>query len=83
MKKIMTTHVGADGVLTLSIPLGEGDANKPVRVTVETVEATEPAMPPADREAWLRFIERTAGSISDPSFERQPQGEYEERDRLP
>lgn len=38
--------------------------------------------PPMDRESWLRFIERTAGSISDPSFERHPQGEVEERDPL-
>jgi hypothetical protein len=83
MKKVMTMQVGADGVLSLSIPLGEGDANKTVRVTVETVEAAQPTMPPADRDAWLRFIERTAGSISDPTFERQPQGEYDERDRLP
>jgi hypothetical protein len=39
--------------------------------------------PPLEREAWIRFIERTGGSIADPTFERQPQGEYEERDALP
>jgi hypothetical protein len=38
---------------------------------------------PMDRESWSRFIERTAGSITDPTFERQPQGELEERERLP
>src|SRR2546426_47296 len=38
---------------------------------------------PADREAWLRFIEQTAGSITDPTFERQPQGELEDRETLP
>jgi hypothetical protein len=27
---------------------------------------------PTDRESWLRFIEKTAGSITDPTFERQP-----------
>jgi hypothetical protein len=41
------------------------------------------AAPPMDREFWLRFIERTAGSITDPTFERQPQGELEERESLP
>jgi hypothetical protein len=30
---------------------------------------------PSDREFWLRFIETTAGSITDPTFERQPQGD--------
>lgn len=38
---------------------------------------------PTDREAWLRFIERTAESITDPTFRRHPQGELEERDALP
>lgn len=37
---------------------------------------------PTDREAWLRFIEKTAGSITDPTFIRHPQGEFEERDPL-
>lgn len=38
---------------------------------------------PIDRAAWLRFIEKTAGSICDPTFERQPQGQLEEREPLP
>jgi hypothetical protein len=38
---------------------------------------------PMDREAWRRFIEKTAGSITDPTFVRHPQGELEERDPLP
>jgi hypothetical protein len=81
MKKVLTTRVGANGVLT--VPLGKGDANKDVRVTVETLEGdTGLAMPPADRETWLRFLERTGGSITDPTFERPPQGAYEKRDPL-
>ncbi len=38
---------------------------------------------PMNRESWLRFIEKTAGSITDPTFERHPQGEFEEREALP
>jgi hypothetical protein len=84
MKKVMTAHVGSDGVLNLSVSLGPEDANKTVRVTVEAVEeAAEAATLPTDRQAWLQFIERTAGSIPDPTFDRRPQGEYEERDPLP
>ena len=78
MKAVFTTQVGADGVL--SVPLDPNDAHKTVRVTVETVDD---ARIPQDREAWLKFIEKTAGSITDPTFERQPQGTYEERDPLP
>jgi hypothetical protein len=71
MTKIINAQVGPDGILTLTVPLNATDANKPVRVTVETLE-TKPVM---DRAAWLRFIEETAGSISDPTFERPPQGD--------
>lgn len=84
MKKVLTTQVGADGVLTLRVPLGLADANHLVRITVETVEG--PALqtaPPDDRDGWLQFLERTGGTISDPTFERPPQGEYEEREPLP
>jgi hypothetical protein len=79
MTKVINTHIGPNGVLTLTVPLDQADANKPVRVIVETIEEVKP---PMDRTAWLRFIEETAGSIADPSFERPPQGEYEERDPL-
>jgi hypothetical protein len=82
MKRELIAQVGADGVLTLSVPLGRGDANKTVRVVVETVEgaATDPAM---SREEWERFVHSMAGRITDPTFDRQPQGEYEQRDQLP
>jgi hypothetical protein len=87
MKKIMTTQVGADGILTLTVPLAKSDANKIVRVTLETVDdaGVSKGTPEGreEREEWLRFVERTAGTIKDPTFERQPQGEFEERDRLP
>jgi hypothetical protein len=77
MKYVTTSRVDASGVLTL--PLGETNANKVVRVTVETVE---PAVdrPTMSREEWLQFIENTAGKITDPTFERHPQGDYEQRD---
>ncbi len=84
MQKVLTTQVGADGVLTLRVPLGPAGANHVVRVTVETVEGPAPStVPPADWEGWLQFLERTGGTISDPTFERPPQGEYEEREPLP
>ena len=80
MTKIVTTQVGTDGVLT--IPLDRDDANKMVRVTVESLETASAPSIPKDRAEWLRFLERTAGSITDPTFERQPQGECEIRDSL-
>jgi hypothetical protein len=74
------SRVGPDGVLNVSVPLAAGDANQEVLVTVEPAAPKAAAM---DRAAWLRFIERTAGSIPDPAFERPPQPELEQRDELP
>ena len=75
MTQTSTVQVGADGVLTLV--LGEDNANKIVRVTVEVPDGTS-----MSHEEWLQFIERTAGAIADPTFERHPQGEYEKRDEV-
>lgn len=74
MTQTVTVQVDADGVLTL--PLGEINANKFVRVTIESMPLD------TDREERLRFIQATAGSITDPTFVRHPQGEYEQRDEL-
>jgi hypothetical protein len=78
MTQTMTVQVGVDGVLTL--PLGSENANKFVRVTVETVD-TATNRTPMSREEWLQFIDETAGAITDPTFTRHPQGEYEQRDK--
>jgi len=83
-KVILTSQVGADGVLHVSVPLKPEDANKTVRVTVEPLdESATAATRPTTREEWLKFIEKTAGSITDPTFERPPQGDYEQRDEFP
>ena len=66
---VTISGIVANGVVVPNSPLPEG-ANVDIRVH-------EPA---PDREAWLRFVEKIAGSITDPTFERQSQGEYEERD---
>ena len=79
---VLTSRVGSDGVLTLSVPLGKSDANRTVRVTVEPADPG-PAAPILEPGAWARFIAETAGSISDPTFARPEQGEYEQRHELP
>ena len=75
MRRELIAQVGADGVLTLA--LDPADANTTVRVVVETVG---PAM---SQEEWKQFVESMAGRITDPTFIRQPQGEYEQRDEFP
>jgi hypothetical protein len=75
---VVTSAVDKDGALHLSLPLSKADANKVVRVTVEV-----PAEPPMSQDEWRRCVEEMAGSITDPTFRRWEQGEYEKRDPLP
>jgi hypothetical protein len=81
--RVLTTQVGTDGVLTLNLTLGRDDANRTVRVIIEPVAEAARPLPVTDRAGWLQFIAETGGSITDPTFERPAQGEYEQRDELP
>ena len=68
-----TVRVGADGVL--HVPLGQAQANRDVRVTVE------PAAPVPVSPDYLDFLKATAGAWQG-DFERPPQGDYEERNSM-
>ena len=72
------SKVGPDGVLKVALPVGMAEANREVKITVESLEssAERPAMGP---EEWRQFVEETAGSIPDPTFQRHEQGEFEQR----
>jgi hypothetical protein len=77
-RMILHSRVGADGVLHLTVPIGETDANREVQVTIDEV-----GPPPMSPKAWRNFVQSTAGSITDASFVRHEQGEYERREELP
>lgn len=66
-----------DRRLELAVPADWPDGME-VEVFPRTVSAFQ-----TDRESWLGFLEKTGGSIADPTFERPPQGEVEERESLP
>ena len=72
------SRVGADGVLHISLPVGKADADREVQVTVDPVVPT-----PMTQEEWRDFVLSTAASVTDPSFVRHEQGEYECREELP
>jgi hypothetical protein len=82
-KMVLSSRVGPDGVLDLKVPLAPSDANQSVRVTVEPLTDAKDAAKLMSREEWLRFVESTAGTITDPTFERPPQGDFETREALP
>lgn len=72
------SHVGADGVLKVEVPIGVTDTDLDVVVIVspaETGAAIGGNWPP-------RFFEETFGALAEHRFERPPQGEYETRNAL-
>jgi hypothetical protein len=75
----LTSRVGPDGVLTVTVPFTPADANQEVKLTIEPVESR----PPMTQEEWRQWVESMAGSITDPSFRRHEQGEFEHREELP
>jgi len=72
------SRVGADGVLMIALPLGMSEANREVKVVVESTD-TSASPPLPNREEWKQFVKSMAGCISDPTFERPEQGQYERR----
>lgn len=82
MKRELTTQVGPDGHLNIAVDLGQNGANKTVHVIVETIEERH-SRSIMSHEDWVRFVESMAGRITDPTFCRPPQGDYETRERFP
>jgi hypothetical protein len=72
----LKSRVDSSGMLNLSIPIGAADANREVRVIVEPIGESMTV------EQWTEFVQSTAGSIPDPTFERHPQGSYERREKF-
>ena len=75
---IITKTIASDGNLHLDLSLGASEAGKAVQVTVEPIEVKQNLT----EDEWRAFVLATAGSIADPTFERQPQGAFEQREPL-
>jgi hypothetical protein len=72
---VVTSRVGDDGVLQLSVPVGAADAGRELHVTVEPVASA----PSADE--WRRRVFETAGKWQGP-LDRPAQGDFEPREPL-
>jgi hypothetical protein len=77
-RMVFHSRVGADDVLHLTVPMAAADADREVQVTIDLL-----GLAPMTPEEWRAFVLATAGSITDPSFVRHEQGEYEYREELP
>jgi hypothetical protein len=69
------SRVDADGILRVNVPVGAAEGNREVEVTIEPLEPAQ-----MTQAQWAEFIQATAGSITDPTFVRDDQGEYEQRE---
>jgi hypothetical protein len=72
---ILNSRVGSDGVLHLAIPVGEADADRNVRVTIEPTDL------PDDKQSYPEWLRTIAGKWQG-EFARPPNGQLEEREPL-
>jgi len=70
----ITSHVDADGVLRVALPLGVAEANKTVEVTVKSIHKKSTTL-----EEHRAFIDKTYGAWQG-ELERPEQLPLEERD---
>lgn len=75
--KVVESIVDEHGVLTLSVPIGVGDANQTVRVTIETVSNSE-----EKQSDWAKRVQALVGSWKG-DFERPADLPFEQQDPLP
>ena len=73
---VVKSRVDADGVLRVTVPVGEAEADREVQLTIEPVSG-----PVQSSQEYLDFLQATAGAWQG-DFERPDQGEYEVRDSL-
>ncbi len=70
----LNSHVGADGVLKLQVPV------KVTNTDLEVVLIVQPVTPQSKRSGWpARFFEEVAGGWQGERLVREDQGEYEIR----
>jgi hypothetical protein len=74
----ITGKTGPDGVLHVDVPVGTAETEFDVVVVLHPKPAAPPDSP--ESRGWPPgFFEKTAGSITDPTFRRHEQGEFEKR----
>jgi hypothetical protein len=75
-------RTGKDGILHLRIPVGQPEADYEAVVVLQPQRAAPEAEPV--KQGWpAGYFEQVPGSITDETFVRPPQGEYEKRLELP
>lgn len=76
------SHVGADGILHLDIPVGLTDAELEVTVTVQTVDSPSEVDSPQGKGWPPGFFEETFGCLKDDPLVIDSEGVFEEQEEL-
>ena len=71
-------RAGKDGILHLRIPVGQPETDYEAVVVLQP-QGAPPEAPPAEQSWPAGYFEQVPGSITDETFVRPPQGEYERR----
>lgn len=75
---VVNSRIDSDGMLRVAVPMEFANADQNVQVTIEPTKCTQ-----MTAEQWRDWIRKTAGSITDPTFQRHDQGVFEVRDEIP
>jgi hypothetical protein len=74
------SRVGDDGVLNVQLNLGQAEAKKDVRITIEPVSSNAGEQP--ETMSWPDFVERTYGSCAGLGLEWPKQVLFELREPI-
>ena len=74
------SHVGEDGILQLSVPVGMTDVDLEVVVIVQPIIEKEKAKTPEELGWTPGFFEKTFGAWEGEPLTRGEQGEFQERE---
>lgn len=73
----ITSKSGPDGVLLVRVPVGTAETEYDVLIVLQPKSPADADTP--ESRGWPPGFEKLAGSITDPTFRRYEQGEFEKR----
>lgn len=76
------SHVGADGVLKLQVPVGLSNTDLEIMLIFQPIKQSSLREKPEELGWPPNFFEETFASCADDPLLRPPQGEYEEPEVL-
>jgi hypothetical protein len=78
----LCSHVGADGILHLEIPVGITDKEMEVMVIYQQIEPSTPTRTPEELGWPPGFFEQTYGSCQDDPIVIDYEGDFETREEV-